>query len=43
MEDKQSKSQVGKVILFRPGVGNVNSGQTTSGFSVITPFFLLLS
>ena len=37
MENKQNIPQVGKVTLFKPRVGKVISGQTTSGFSVITP------
>ena len=37
MENKWNIPQVGKVTLFKPQVGKVISGQTTSGFSVITP------
>ena len=32
---------VDKVILFKPQVNKVISGQTTSKFSVITPFFFV--
>ena len=36
-KNKRNISQVGKVILFKPRIGIVISGQTTGGFSVITP------
>ena len=39
MENKRNTPQVGKVTLFKPQVGKVISGQTTSEFSVITFFF----
>ena len=39
MENKRNIPQVGKVTLFKPQVGKVISGQTTSEFSVITFFF----
>ena len=39
MENKQNIPQVGKVTLFKPRVGKVILGQTTSGFSVIILFF----
>ena len=31
------------MTLFKPWVGKVISGQTRSGFSVITPFFFFIS
>ena len=37
MEDKWSALQVGKVILFKLRVGNVNLNQTTCKFIRITP------
>ena len=42
MENKWNIPQVGKVTLFKPRVGKVISGQTTSEFSVITFFFYFL-
>ena len=42
MENKWNIPQVGKVTLFKPRVGKVISGQTTSEFSVITFFFSFL-
>ena len=41
MKVKRNESQVDKVTLFKSRVGNVNSSQTTCGFSVITFFFFL--
>ena len=37
MENKRNIPQVGKVTLFKPRVGKVISGQTTSKFSVTIP------
>jgi hypothetical protein len=30
---------VGKVTRFKPQVGNVKTGQTTGGFTVINPYY----
>ena len=42
MESKQIEVQVGKVLCFKPRVGKVKTGQTTSEYTVISPYNLFL-
>ena len=42
MESKQIEVQVGKVLSFKPWVGNVKTSQTTCGFTVISPLLFHL-
>ena len=37
-ESKWIEAQVGKVLSFKPRIGKVKTGQTTSRFTVISPF-----
>ena len=39
MESKQIEVQMGKMLSFKLQVGKVETGQTISGFTVISPFF----
>ena len=42
MENKQIEAQVGKVLSFKPRVGKVQMGQSTSGFISNSPNIKLL-